>query len=160
MHQNIPDVAASSEAGTGAGTAVGGEQGATVGAEAAGTDAAADEGLDAIAALAGGGQIEAGYSDNGPDPSTIGGTLESVMGALNARGGMARKDFRGGGKVSASSENQKAKVKGDSYANDKIPAMLSEHEIVIPRKITMGPDPVRASAQFVHAVLAKRRSRK
>jgi hypothetical protein len=74
-----------------------------------------------------------------------------------AKGGMAKKDYTAGGNVKAESQKQKATKSGNSYANDKIPALLSEHEIVIPRSVTQGKDPINASAQFVAQVLAKRK---
>lgn len=49
----------------------------------------------------------------------------------------------------------KAQVHGDSLKNDKVKAMLSPGEIVIPRSITQGPNAVDKSAQFVQAILAK-----
>jgi len=72
--------------------------------------------------------------------------------AFMASGGLSAQ----GGGVRASSPGQKAKVSGNSYANDKIPAMLSEGEIVIPRNVLQGPDPARGAADFVAKVLAKR----
>ena len=72
-----------------------------------------------------------------------------------AKGGLAAK----GGKVDPKKSGQKAEKKGDSYDNDKVPAMLSEGEIVIPRSVTMGKDPVRGAADFVAKVLAKRKAR-
>ena len=76
-----------------------------------------------------------------------------------AKGGMAR-DFRVGGKVNASSTKEKATAKGNDYSNDKIPAVLSEHEIVLPRSVTLSKDPVRESAKFVAKVIAKRKAGK
>jgi hypothetical protein len=76
--------------------------------------------------------------------------------AIAAKGGEAQKDFRTGGKVNASSPKQKAVRSGDNYANDKIPAILSEHEIVLPRSVTLSDDPVGKAASFVQAVIAKR----
>jgi len=49
----------------------------------------------------------------------------------------------------------KAKVKGDSLKNDNVPAMLSPGEIVIPRRITQGPDAANQAARFVAAIQAK-----
>lgn len=49
----------------------------------------------------------------------------------------------------------KAKVKGNSYANDIIDAKLSPGEIILPRSVTMSEDPVKNAAKFVQAVLAK-----
>lgn len=76
-----------------------------------------------------------------------------------ANGGMAT-DFRAGGKVNAKSPKEKAVAKGNNYSNDKIPAVLSEHEIVLPRSVTMSKDPVKESAKFVAQVIAKRRAGK
>jgi hypothetical protein len=77
------------------------------------------------------------------------------MGYLSAYGG--RIDFRGGGPVMAQNPKQKAVAKGDSYSNDKIPAVLSEHEIVLPRSVTQSANAPQAAANFVAATLAKRR---
>lgn len=98
--------------------------------------------------------------DNEPMPSP-GAGLGDDIGPMEmaARGGMTH-DYRSGGKVKAKSRNQKATRPGNNYANDKIPAVLSEHEIVIPRSVTMGKDPVRQSAAFVQAIIAKRKARK
>ena len=76
-----------------------------------------------------------------------------------AHGGMT-KDFRAGGKVKATSPKEKAVAKGNDYANDKIPAVLSEHEIVLPRTVTLSKDPVNAAAQFVANIVSKRKVRK
>jgi hypothetical protein len=62
-----------------------------------------------------------------------------------------------GGKVLAKNAKQKATKPGDNYSNDKIPAMLSEHEIVLPREVTMSLNPVNDAARFVSAIIAKRR---
>lgn len=129
------------------------------------TASAAGEGLDSLVALAarggqiqGGSQIDAGvkiekgYSPKEPDPSTIGGILGTI---LEANGGMAK----AGGPVRAANPNQKAVKAGNSYANDKIPALLSEGEVVIPRNVMQSTDPVRNAASFVRDVLAKRKAR-
>jgi hypothetical protein len=50
----------------------------------------------------------------------------------------------------------KASVKGDSLKNDKVPAILSPGEIVIPRSIAQGEDAPKKAAQFVQAILAKK----
>lgn len=70
-----------------------------------------------------------------------------------ASGGLAS----GGGKVNAKSPDQKAVKKGNSFDNDKVPAMLSEGEVVIPRTVMQSGDPVRGAADFVAKVMAKRR---
>lgn len=94
-------------------------------------------------------------------PMAGGADMGSLAGAATmaaAKGGVAqRHDYRAGGHVKAKNEKEKAVKAGDSYANDKIPAMLSEHEIVIPRRITQGKDPVKGAADFVAKVLAKRK---
>lgn len=135
---------------------------AAAAAETAGTAAAAEEGGSALAALlvAKGGQIEPGYSYSSPDETTISGTLQGIMGYLNQGGGVGRKNLTGGGKVKAGAPGQKAVKSGDSYSNDKIPAVLSEGEVVIPRSVMMSKDPVRNGAAFIQAVLAKKRVRK
>lgn len=49
----------------------------------------------------------------------------------------------------------KAQVFGDSHVNDTVDAKLSPGEIVIPRSIAKGKNPVGDSAKFVAAVLAQ-----
>ncbi len=49
----------------------------------------------------------------------------------------------------------KAAVKGDSLKNDKVPAILSPKEIVLPRSVTMAKDAPEKAKQFVAAILAK-----
>ena len=65
--------------------------------------------------------------------------------------------MKSGGKVKASKPSEKAVVKDDSLKNDKVPAMLSQGEIVIPRHITQHPDAARKAAAFVQSVLNKKR---
>lgn len=60
--------------------------------------------------------------------------------------------FLHGGKVEG-----KAQVKGDSVQNDKVHALLSPGEIVIPRSVLQSKDPVSASAQFVQAIMARKK---
>lgn len=88
----------------------------------------------------------------------VGGNGVSKPLAYQAQGGMAH-DYRSGGNVKAKSSNEKAVVHGNNYANDKIPAMLSEGEVVIPRNVMQSKDPVSASAKFVQAVMQKRKMR-
>ena len=61
-----------------------------------------------------------------------------------------------GGNVSAKKPSQKAEKSGDSYSNDKIPAMLSEGEVVIPRSVMQSKDPVKGSAEFVLKLLREK----
>lgn len=102
-----------------------------------------------------------GNTSGGGDAGGGGGGFASkMMGAsMEAKGGQVR-DFRQGGAVKAKSAAEKAVAKGNSYSNDKIPAVLSDKEIVLPREVTMSSDPINDSAKFVQAVLAKRRMRK
>lgn len=65
-----------------------------------------------------------------------------------------------GGKVNAKSPKQKAVKANNSYDNDKVPAMLSEGEIVLPRSITTHPQAPEMAADFVRKTLAKKGLRK
>ncbi len=65
---------------------------------------------------------------------------------------MATMAAAGGGKVPGH-----ASVKGDSLKNDKVEALVSPGEIIIPRSIAMGPDAPRRAALFVAQELAKHR---
>jgi hypothetical protein len=93
-------------------------------------------------------------------PSTgesLAGQDSSEMGEIPmtaAKGGLASH----GGDVKAKDPSEKAVKSGDSYANDKVPAMLSEGEIVIPRSVLQSQDPAGAAAQFVREHLAKKKS--
>jgi len=83
--------------------------------------------------------------------------LEADIG--RAQGGMIH-DYRTGGNVNAHNPKEKAVEAGNSYANDKIPAMLSEGEVVVPRNVMQSADPVGNAAKFVESILAKRGMRK
>lgn len=50
----------------------------------------------------------------------------------------------------------KPKVKGDNYKNDVIPKKLPVGDIIIPNSIMQSKDPVRGSAEFVRAIMAKK----
>lgn len=102
-----------------------------------------------------GGQQTNAQSWAGPDsaPAAGGGGFGGGATAVAAQGGLATT----GGHVFAKSSSQKAVKSGDSYDNDKIPAKLSEGEIVLPRSVTMSKDPVRSAADFVAKVIAKRK---
>lgn len=56
----------------------------------------------------------------------------------------AGNDFRSGGKVPG-----KAEVKGDSYKNDTVPAVVSPGEVVLPRSVTQSKDAPRKAMEFV-----------
>lgn len=49
-----------------------------------------------------------------------------------------------------------AKHPGDTTKNDTVPALLSPGEIVIPRSVAQGPDPAKAAAKFVSAIMARK----
>lgn len=100
--------------------------------------------------LAGGDAAEA---DAGADAAAETATA-SEGGGLAADAALAA---QAGGKIKAKSPAQKAVKSGDSYSNDKIPARLSEGEIVLPRSITMSADPVKAAADFVSKIIAQRK---
>jgi hypothetical protein len=91
--------------------------------------------------LADGGQVQSGPLSS----------IAKFMALGVAQGGDVK------GLVKAKDSSEKAKVKGNSYSNDKIPAVLSEGEVVLPRDVMNSSDPVSESAKFVQAVLAKRR---
>lgn len=77
---------------------------------------------------------------------------ESVAGAAVADeglGGLAALAAHGG-KIGG-----QASVRGDSYQNDTVPAILSPGEIVIPRSILQGKDPVKNAADFVKKTMAE-----
>lgn len=62
--------------------------------------------------------------------------------------------LKSGGKVPG-----KPKFRGNNYANDVVSAKLSPGEVVIPNSVMQSGDPVRGAAQFVQAVLARKRAR-
>lgn len=95
-------------------------------------------------------------STGASDLSQIGEIPQAGMessGMMNAAYGGLMKN---GGKVKAHDKSEKAKVKGDSLKNDKVPAMLSEGEVVIPRHIMEHPNAPAMAAQFVANELQKR----
>lgn len=62
-------------------------------------------------------------------------------------------NYKSGGMVSG-----KAPMSGDSRANDVVPAMLSPKEIVLPRSVTMDKDAPKKAAEFVAAIMARKKS--
>lgn len=100
------------------------------------------------------GDIGFGPSQMAPAPADdMGPATGSPSVMMSAKGGLAKK----GGHVTPKSPSQRAEKKGDSYSNDKVPAMLSAGEIVLPRSVTQSKDPVGAASKFVAQVLAKRK---
>lgn len=89
---------------------------------------------------------------NKQDQSTLGEI--GAIAAMFKDGGMAEN----GGAVKAKNPNQKAKVPGNSYSNDLIPAKLSEGEFVLNREVMESSDPASAAANAVREHLAKNKS--
>lgn len=106
-----------------------------------------------------GGGAPSGDNQSAPAPAKKNGLADAIPAIVSliamAKGGDLAQS---GGHVAAKAPGQKAVKKGNSYDNDKIPAMLSEGEIVIPRDVLQGKDPARGAADFVAKVLAKRRT--
>lgn len=66
-----------------------------------------------------------------------------------------------GGKVNPKDPKEKATVKGDSYSNDKVPALLSQGEFVIDRQTMQDPGPLgkmaRTLAQHIQSKNGKKK---
>lgn len=85
-----------------------------------------------------------GFSQGGTADCYANGGMSPMIAAL----------MRHGGHVPG-----QAKVPGDSYANDKVHAILSPGEIVIPRSITTHPDAPNLAKDFVSLELRKKHQR-
>lgn len=72
-----------------------------------------------------------------------------------ASGGGEIHDYLKGGIVSPGSPSEKAQIPGDSPKNDKIPAMLSENEVVLPRSIAQNAEPDRVMS-FLNRIRQKK----
>jgi len=107
----------------------------------------------AAAGLAKGGPVESFPKIEAP--TSFADFISGHSGLEMAKGGNVH-DYRTGGHVKAENPSEKAVKHGNSYDNDKIPAMLSEGEVVIPRSVMQSKDPRKGAADFVAAVLAKR----
>jgi hypothetical protein len=90
-------------------------------------------------------------SDGGGIPTEISGSAETLPAALESSGAEAAMMMASKGAMVPG----KAKVPGNSYKNDTVPAMLSAGEIVLPRSVTMSKDAPEKAAKFVADVLAK-----
>lgn len=89
-------------------------------------------------------------------PVEGGGASAMTPVAAVAQGG-AIQDHRAGGPVKATNKSEKATVKGNSYSNDKIPAVLSEGEFVIDRESMNDKSPLgEATRKLVEALKAKK----
>lgn len=107
---------------------------------------AAEDALGAF--LAKGGSVP-GHYDSGGIIGTAAKLLPLILAVLS-KGGQAGAHSPKGPVVPGAAE-----VKGDSLKNDKVPAMLSPKEIIIPRSITMAPNAPEKAKEFVAAILAK-----
>jgi hypothetical protein len=67
-----------------------------------------------------------------------------------------------GSKLAAEGERVpgKAKVEGNSYSNDTVPAMLSPGEVVLPREVMNHKNPAAAAAAFVKNIIEKKQKGK
>lgn len=97
----------------------------------------------------------------------VGQPMSNPMGTqvLHAANGaalpFAPMNLRSGGPVNARGPQEKAVKPGNNYANDKIPAMLSEGEVVLPREVTQSGNAPQAAANFMSQVMAgKHRGKK
>lgn len=81
------------------------------------------------------------------------GNAIDTTGVMNAYdGGLMKK----GGTVRAHGNKERASVPGDSLKNDKVPAMLSEGELVIDRKTMSDPGPMGQMARALAHHLSKK----
>ena len=84
-----------------------------------------------------------------------GGNVLRILQTGNAPKAPAQPAFSMGGRLKQGGPVPgQAKVKGDNLKNDTVAARLSPGEVVIPRSITKGSDPVNESAKFVARVLS------
>lgn len=99
--------------------------------------------------------ISGGKSSSGGGGS--GGGLGGLMSlaAMMAKGGNVGDRLKSGGHVPG-----EAKQKGNSYKNDTVKALLSPGEVVIPKSVMESSDPARGAAEFVQAVMSKKRMKK
>lgn len=105
--------------------------------------------LGSIIGLAEGGAVPSNQEANikeDDSPSIVDHILGHCEGGMMSHSKMKR-----GGKVPG-----KAAVKGDSYKNDKVPAVLSPGEIVVPRSKAKDPE---KAAKFAHAVAMRSNKR-
>ena len=65
-----------------------------------------------------------------------------------------------GGKVKADGKGQEAKVNHDSYSNDKVPALLSQGEVVIDKDTLNDPGQIGQMARAVAHHIAQSNSSK
>jgi hypothetical protein len=102
-------------------------------------------------------------NQTGPVPSGAGvdpnDPTETITPANQAQGGRIRKLDSKGDVVKATGK-EKAVKPGNSYANDKVPALLSEGEVVIDRDTLADPGPVGQMARSIRSHIEARNKRK
>lgn len=81
-----------------------------------------------------------------------------IGGLLQAGGGMAAKGMSGGaaGMAEGGVVPGTPEVNKDSPQNDRVPALLSPEEIVLPLSVTKSKDPAKAASAFVKKLLAEK----
>lgn len=117
-----------------------------------------------------------GGSSGGKSSGGSGGGIAAVA-ALLAKGGPVKKgwmnhlacggaafvpdhNMKSGGRVIAKNAKEKAKVAGDSYSNDTVPALLSEGEEVIDRDTMRDPGPMGQMARLLAAHMKAKKGKK
>lgn len=107
-----------------------------------------------------------GKNQPGGDGSGLGPLIKKAMGGMGGAptegmeaGGVGEAGAEAGGLaelaplVMAAFRGGRAEVPGDSTRNDKIPAILSEDEVVVPRSITKAPHPAKKAGKFVESAM-------
>lgn len=92
------------------------------------------------------GSLGAQQMNMGRDMANIQGQNQltgAMLGAIGSVGGKAM-GFAGGGYIPGEAE-----VNGDSPENDRVPALLSPGEVVLPRSVTQSANPVKAASDFM-----------
>ncbi len=95
-----------------------------------------------------------GMSSGGGPESLMGGGAGDAAGGAGAAGGMDLSSLA----MMAAARGGRAMVPGDSYKNDKIPAILSEDEVVVPRSITKGKNMEKRAGTFVKKSMGEDKS--
>lgn len=94
----------------------------------------------------------------------LGGQLAAGVYGTEASGALAESQLRGAASREAGAELARgaevagrAKFKGDTRANDTVPAMLSPGEIVLPRTVAQDKDAPEKAKKFVEAIKKQKR---
>jgi len=92
--------------------------------------------------------------------SSAGGMLGDVGSMFAANGGDVRQVANKGAVIKAKNKSEKSVSKGNSYANDKIPAMLSEGEVVIDHDTLNDPGQIGQMARAIKQHIEQRNTAK